>query len=219
MGFSRWEYWNGLPCPPPGDIPEPGTEPTTHVSCISRQALTTSTTQKAHWLSLNNLLHHKACQGQSWDLNPGWGRPLSHSARLLPHLLLLTRESGKLPYPFFNICNFLQRKWKMPNCVWLFVTPWTDGPWNSPGQNTGVGSFSLLQGIFPTQGLSPGLLHCWQILYQLSHKRSPKILEWVAYPFSSGSSWPRNRTRVSCIAGGFFTNWATRDKGTLGNRE
>ena len=34
-----------------------------------------------------------------------------------------------------------------------------------------------------------------------------RILEWVAYPFSSGSSWPRNRTRVSCIAGGFFTNW------------
>ena len=46
-------------------------------------------------------------------------------------------------------------------------------PWNSPGQNTGVGSFSLLQGIFPTQGLNPGLSHCRQILYQLSHKGSP----------------------------------------------
>ena len=43
-------------------------------------------------------------------------------------------------------------------------------PWNSPGQNTGVGSHSLLQGIFPTQGSNPGLLHCRQILYQLSHK-------------------------------------------------
>ena len=43
-------------------------------------------------------------------------------------------------------------------------------PWNSPGQNTGVNSLSLLQGIFPTQGLGPGLLHCRQILYQLSHK-------------------------------------------------
>ena len=40
-------------------------------------------------------------------------------------------------------------------------------PWNSPGQNTGVGSLSLLQGIFPTQGLSQGLLHCRQILYLL----------------------------------------------------
>ena len=44
-------------------------------------------------------------------------------------------------------------------------------PWNSLGQNTGVGSLSLLQGIFPTQGLNPGLPHCRQILYQLSHKR------------------------------------------------
>ena len=47
-------------------------------------------------------------------------------------------------------------------------------PWNSPGQNTGVGSLSLLQGIFPTQGSNPGLLHCRQILYQLNHKGSPR---------------------------------------------
>ena len=46
-------------------------------------------------------------------------------------------------------------------------------PWNSPGQNTGVGSCSLLQGIFPTQGLNPSLLHCRRILYQLSHKGNP----------------------------------------------
>ena len=49
--------------------------------------------------------------------------------------------------------------------------------------------------------------HCRQILYQLSHKGSPRILEWVAYPSSSGSSRPRNRIGVSCIAGRFFTNW------------
>ena len=42
------------------------------------------------------------------------------------------------------------------------------------GQNTGVGRFSFLQGIFPAQGSNPGLLHCRQILYQLSHKTSPK---------------------------------------------
>ena len=45
-------------------------------------------------------------------------------------------------------------------------------PWNSPGQNTGVSSSSLLQGIFPTQGSNPGLPHCKRILYQLSHKGS-----------------------------------------------
>ena len=53
---------------------------------------------------------------------------------------------------------------------------------NSPGKNTGVGCHTLLQGIFPTQGSNWGLLHCRQILYQLSYKRSPWILEWVSIP-------------------------------------
>ena len=83
-------------------------------------------------------------------------------------------------------------------------------PWNSPGQNTGEGSLSLLQGTFPTQGSNPGLPHCRQILYQLSHKGSPRILEWVVYPFSSGSSQSRNQTGASCVAGRFYTNWAIR---------
>ena len=83
--------------------------------------------------------------------------------------------------------------------------------WNSPGQNTGVGSLSLFQGIFPTQRSNPGLLHCRWILYRVSHEGSPRILEWVAYPFSRGYSLPRNQTQVSCIAGGFFINWATRE--------
>ena len=50
---------------------------------------------------------------------------------------------------------------------------WSRGlysPWNVPGQNTGEGSLSLLQGIFPTQGLNQDLPHCRQSLYQLSHK-------------------------------------------------
>ena len=81
----------------------------------------------------------------------------------------------------------------------------------SPGKNTAGGCYTFLQGIFPTQGLNPGLPHCRQILYHLSHQGNPRIKEWVAYPFSRGTSWPRNRTGVSCIAGRFFTNWATRE--------
>ena len=84
-----------------------------------------------------------------------------------------------------------------------------NSPWNSPGQNTGMGSLSLLQGIFSTQGSNPGLPHCRQILYCLSHHGSPRILGWVAYPFSGGSSQSRNGTGVFCIAGRFFTSWAT----------
>ena len=82
---------------------------------------------------------------------------------------------------------------------------------NCPGQNTGVGNLSLLQGIFQTQGSNPGLLHCRQILYHLSHKGSPRILEWVAYPFFRGSSRPRNWIGVFCTAGRFFTKWAIKE--------
>ena len=78
-------------------------------------------------------------------------------------------------------------------------------------KNAEMGCHFLLQGIFPTQGTNSGLLHCKQILYQLSHKGSPRIMVWVAYSFSRRSSRPRNQTRVSCIAGGFFTSWATRE--------
>ena len=84
-------------------------------------------------------------------------------------------------------------------------------PWNSSGQNTGEGSLFLLQGIIPTQGPNPGLLHGKWLLYKLSHQASPRKLEWVAYPFSSGSSQPRDQTQVSCIAGGFLTVWASRE--------
>ena len=76
-------------------------------------------------------------------------------------------------------------------------------PWNSPGKNTGVGSLSLLQGIFPTQGLNPGLPHCRQILYQLSHQGSS--LEWVAVLFSRQSFKSRDQTQVFHTAGGLFT--------------
>ena len=107
-----------------------------------------------------------------------------------------------------------------------------------------MGCHFLLQGIFPNQGSNLGLPHCGQIIYCLSHQRSPKwqlkvkvkvtqsgptlcdsmdcivhgifqarILEWVAFSFSRGSSQPsdqpRDQTQVSRIAGRFFTSWAT----------
>ena len=65
---------------------------------------------------------------------------------------------------------------------------------DSPGKNIGVGCqvgcHALLQGIFPTQGLNAGLPHCRRILNHLSHQESPRILEWVACPFSRGTSNP-----------------------------
>ena len=84
-----------------------------------------------------------------------------------------------------DACNRQQRrgfgvklfwKWKSLGCVWLFATPWLYSTWKSPGQNTGVGSHSLLKGIFPIQGLNPGLPHCTRILYQLSHHGSHQVI-------------------------------------------
>ena len=113
-------------------------------------------------------------------------------------------------------------------------------PWNSPGQNTGVGNLSLLQGIFLTQESNWGLLHWRRLLYQLIYQGCPmclqfssvtqscptlcdpmdyrvhgilqaRILEWVTFPFSRGFSQPGDQIQISCIAGGFFTSWATRE--------
>ena len=63
----------------------------------------------------------------------------------------------------------------------------------------------------PREDLGPNLLHCRWLLYHLSHQGSPRISKWVAYAFSRRSSQLRNQTRVSCIAGKFFTSWATRE--------
>ena len=113
-------------------------------------------------------------------------------------------------------------------------------PWNSPGQNTGVGSLSLLQGIFPTQGIEPrspafqadslpaeppgkpyiiayakSLQSCPTLCnpmdYRVHRILQARILQWVAFPFSRGSSQPRDLTQVSSTAGEFFTSWATRE--------
>ena len=81
---------------------------------------------------------------------------------------------------------------------------------DSPGKNIGVSYHALLEGIFPTQGSNVGLI-ADRFFYHLSHQGSQRILAWVAYPFSRGSFQPRNWTRVSFIAGGFFTVWATRE--------
>ena len=84
-------------------------------------------------------------------------------------------------------------------------------PWNSPGQNTGGGSLSLLQGIFLTQGLNPGLPNWGQILYQLSHREAQEYWNGWLIPSPVDLPDPRNWTRISCTASGFFTNWVIRE--------
>ena len=100
--------------------------------------------------------------------------------------------------------------------VRLVVTLWTIAhqalhPWDSPSKNTGVSCHSLLQAIFLTQGSNPRLLCLlhWQAgSLPLTSLMKPL---WIAFPFSRGSSQPRDWTQVSCIASEFFTSWATRE--------
>ena len=66
-------------------------------------------------------------------------------------------------------------------------------------------------GDLPNPGIKPRSYALWVDSYCLSHEGSLRILEWVAYPFSRGSSQPRNWTGVSCTADRFFTSWATRE--------
>ena len=85
---------------------------------------------------------------------------------------------------FSSVTESFKVKAKVTQSCPTLCDPRLYSPWNSPGQNTGVGSLSLIQGILLTQGLNPGLPHCRRILYQVTHKRSPtesykKVCNWA----------------------------------------
>ena len=119
-------------------------------------------------------------------------------------------------FPVFTVCGIgSNEKWKSLSYVQLFATPWTVAC-QAP-VSMGCSRQEYWSGLpCPPPGdlTNPGIelrSTALQILYQMSHKGSPRILEWVAYPFSSESSQPRNWAGVSWIAGRFFTSWATRE--------
>ena len=88
---------------------------------------------------------------------PSWNLEFRLVSLELDCILESTKNGGKVKVKVAQSCLTL-------------CDPMDYSPWNSPGQNTGVGSLSLLRGIFPTQGLNPGLLHCRWICYHLSHQ-------------------------------------------------
>ena len=100
--------------------------------------------------------------------------PVSHSF-LLTSLWPQIQIQGLGTQSSFNFFTFSLGLCESECCSVVSDSLWSHGlysPWDSPGKNTGVGSLSLLQGIFPTQELNPGLPHCKQILYRLSQKGS-----------------------------------------------
>ena len=135
MRFSRQEYWRGLACLLPGDLPNPEIEPSSLIS--------------------------PALAGGFFffflRLSPLWSPT--------PYLVCA-----------MYICSV------MSDSLWaqtLCSPPDSSVHGDSPGKNTGVGYHALFQGIFPTQGSNPGLLHCKWILYCLSHQGSPHLTYWL----------------------------------------
>ena len=111
-------------------------------------------------------------------------------------------------------------RWKSLSRVRLFATPGLYSPWDSPGQNSGVGSLSLLQGIFPIQDraqvshIAGGFFISWatrEADYRVHGILQARVLEQIVFPFSRGSSQARDQTQVSHTAGGFFISWAIRE--------
>ena len=83
-------------------------------------------------------------------------------------------------------------------------------PWDFPGESTGVGCHCLLQKVAQSYPILCDSMDCSLPGSSVSGILQAKILEWVAIPFSKGSSKPRDRTQVSPTAGRFFIFWATR---------
>ena len=102
-------------------------------------------------------------------------------------------------------------KWKSLIHVQLFVTPWTIQSLEFSRPEYWSGQPIPSPGDLPYLGIKLGspALKADSLPTELQGK--PRILEWIAYPFSRGSSLPKNQTGVSCIAGRFFTIWATRE--------
>ena len=164
MEFSRQEYWSGLPFLSPGDLPNPGFEPrspTLQADTLPLVQLFGTLWTAAHQAPLSMGFSRQEYWSELPCPPPG---DLSH-----PGIKPLSLHCRQILYHLSH-----QWKWKLITRVWLFATVLQlYSPWNSPGQNTGVGSLSLLQGIFLTPESNWGLPHCRQILYQLSYQRRP----------------------------------------------
>ena len=108
-----------------------------------------------------------------------------------------------------NFCGFEQSE--SHSVVSNSVTPWTIQSMEFSRPECWSGYPIPSPGDLPNPGIKPRSSELQANYLPAELQGSPRILEWVAFPFSSGSSWPRNQTGVSCIAGRFFTNWAIRE--------
>ena len=201
QGFPRQEYWGKLPFPSPGfpggsDRKESAVQETQVRSLSQEDPLEKGMTTHSSFLAWRI----------PWTEEPGGLQSIwviKSRTRLSDQQFCALQ--GIFPIEGSNSCLLCLQLWQTDSLPLYHLGRPVDSlesesesrsvmsntlqpyglysPWNSPGQNTGVGSLSLLQGLFPTQGQNPGLLHCRRILYQLSHK-------WILLLFSKSGILP-----------------------------
>ena len=96
MGFSRQEYWSGLPCPPPGDLPIPGTEPTSLLSpALVGRFFTSSATWEASVNCNSQMKRHKAWR-QTFRRKKKWKLKFLEASKTLASVVIFYFQSGYL---------------------------------------------------------------------------------------------------------------------------
>ena len=142
---------------------------------------------------------------------------LSHKKEL--NLAIFNMDKPKGHYAKWNKSDrerqvlYDHTKWRSLSCVWLFETPWTIQSLEFFRPEYWSGLRFPPPGDLPNVGIKSRSPALQANSLPAEPQRKPKNTGWVAYPFSRGSSWPRNRTGVSCITGRFFTNWGVHTCG------
>ena len=155
MGFSRQEYWSGLPCPPPRDLPDPRIELAYFTTpALAGRFFTTSTTWEAHTVCLK--VKVKVAQSCLTLCDP---------MDYTDHGILQARILEWVAFPFSRVSSHPRDQTQVSRIAGRFFTSWA----TRKPKNTEMSSLSLLQQIFSTQEPNWGLLHCRWILYQLSY--------------------------------------------------
>ena len=123
-------------------------------------------------------------------------------------------QLSDIPLYLCTVCCAVFSRSVVSNSLWLYGRQPTRllCPWGFSRQEKGSGLPCPPSGDLTNLGMelrSPALQQ--DFFYHLSHQGSPRILNWVAYPFSMETSQLRNWTEVSCISGGLFTSWTTQE--------
>ena len=134
---------------------------------LSEVAQSCLTLSDARDYTIHGILQASILEWVAFPFSRGSSQPRNQTGSPALQADFLPTEKKKKPEEFSESCSVVSDS-SQPHGL--------QSPWNYTGQYPGVGSLSLLQGIFPTQGSNSGLPHCRWILYQLSHKGSPKQL-------------------------------------------